>query len=195
MRILLAIALVALVGCDYQEWSAERERKAEEQRVELEREAEEQRIERERNANLSYGPGGWLNWQYVNDGDVQYAPYEGSMRLRRVKSEDHVVNANLDDEGFRASAYWKTDCEEGTEIETSETFADGSPMMLECQRHGDNTWLRAGTLWETLDEPLKWIQDYDGFEVSEDFTLWDWTKAKQYATLQKAKPADSQEDE
>ena len=188
MRILLAIALVALVGCDYVEWSAERERKAEEQRIERERDAEEQRIRRERIANLIHGPAGLLMWQYVNDGDVQYAPHNGSMRLRKVKSEDHVVIAHLDEEGFHASAYWKTDCEEGTEIETSKTYSDGSTAMLYCDRwYGDSTWIEKGVQWSDRDEPLKWTVDYDGFEVSEDFRDWDWTKARQYATLQKAK--------
>lgn len=176
MRILLAIALVALVGCDYEEWSAERERKA-----------EEQRIERERNAKLNYGPVGWLNWQYVNDGDVQYAPWDGSMQLRKVKSEDHVVIAHLDEEGFHASAYWKTDCEEGTEIATSETYSDGSPMMLWCRIRDDSTWIETSVIWNNRDKPANWNDDLDGFEVKEDFRDWDWTKAKQYATLQKAK--------
>ena len=184
MRILLAIALAALVGCDYEEWSAERERKA-----------EEQRIERERNAKLNYGPWGWLDWQYVNGGDVQHVPRNGSMRLRKVKSEGHVVHAWLDEDGFNTYAYWKADCEQGTEIETSETYSDGSPVILRCQRHGGYTWLYKGSLWSDRDEPVWWSRDYDGFKVNEDFSEWDWTKAEQYATLQKAKPADSQEDE
>ena len=90
MRILLAIALVALVGCDNEKWSAK---------------YDEWSAERERNAKLNYGPDGWLNWQYVNDGNLQYAPYEGSMYLRRVKSKEHVVEANFDEDGFHARAY------------------------------------------------------------------------------------------
>lgn len=195
MRILLAIALVALVGCDYQEWSAERERKAEEQRIQLELEAEEQRIERERNANLSYGPTGHWGWQYLNGGSVQYAPRNGSMFLRKVESKEHVVSAMLNEDGFQARAFWKTDCEEGTVIETSKTYSSGEVKILRCERHGDSTWIVAGTIWKTRDEPLNWTVDFDGFKVDANFRDWDWTKAKQYATLQKAKPADSQEDE
>ena len=117
------------------------------------------------------------------------------MNLRKVKSEDHVVEAWLDEDGFHAIAYWKVDCEVGSEIETSKTYSDGSPQMLECVRHDNGTWLVLGVLWRDRDEPLSLTRDYDGFEVSEDFREWDWTKAKQYATLQKAKPADSQDDE
>lgn len=173
MRILLAIALVALAGCDYEEWSAARER----------------------NANLSYGPWNVLYWQYLNDGDVQYSAGDSVMFLQKVKSKDHVIAAYLDEDGFNAFAFWKADCEEDTEIETSKSHADGLPKMLRCQRYGDSTWLVKGALWRDRDEPSFWTEDFDGFEVSEDFTLWDWTKAKQYATLQKAKPADPQDDE
>ncbi|MDA9625671.1 hypothetical protein N9S57_02760 [Luminiphilus sp.] len=184
MRILLAIALVALVGCDYQEWSAERERKA-----------EEQRLMRERNANLSYGPAGHRDWQYLNAGNVQYSAGDSAMVLRKVKSKEHVVMAYIDETGFRARAFWKTDCEEGTEIETSKTYSSGTPKILWCKRYGDSTWIMAGTIWPDRDEPKNWAVDFDGFKVDANFEYWDWTKAKQYATLQKAKPADSQEDE
>lgn len=124
MKILLAIALLVLVGCDYEERSAERER----------------------NAKLTYGPDGWLNWQYITDSDVQYAPYGGTMFLRKVKSEDHVLEAYFDEQGFHASAYWKVDCDEETEIATSRTYSDGSPAILYCERWGDSTWIGKHTV-------------------------------------------------
>ena len=68
-------------------------------------------------------------------------------------------------------------------------------MMLSCYLYGNSTWIGKGSVWPDRDEPFKWTRDYDGFKVAVDFRQWDWTKAKQYATLQKAKPADSQEDE
>jgi hypothetical protein len=167
MKILMAMTLALLVGCDgeaYKQWSNWRER----------------------NAALSYGPFGELDWQYLDDGNVQYAPRSGTMFYRKVKSEEHVVIAYFDEEGFGASAFWKVDCSVGTKIETSQTFSGGSPKTLNCRRYSGSTWLDIGVHWADSDEPLRWAEDLDGFEVSEDFRDWDWSKAKQYATLQKA---------
>ena len=123
-------------------------------------------------------------WVALNDGTgVEYKEASSFILYLKEYSEEHVVYAYVTDEGFHAAARWKVGCEEGTEIETSKTYSTGEPMMLRCQADG---WLSMSTLWRDGD-PVFWRNDFDGFEVHTDFTKWNFSKGRQFATLQKAK--------
>ena len=185
MKILMAMVLAVLVGCDgeaYKEWSEEREAK---------KEAEHARAERD--ARLRQVTGGH-DWQYLNDGDVQYADAGDVLLLRKVKSDDHQVVAYFTEDGiFATQAYWRADCEPGSQIETSGVYADGEPVMLECRRVDGETWLFQGSEWPG-GGAFALNEDFGGFTVDEDFTTWDWTKTRQYATLQRAKMPEPEEE-
>lgn len=139
---------------------------------------------------LTYGPRGNLSWSFVdNRRDVQYAESQsaGLGYLRKVKTLDHVVLGFFPKSGgFSARAYWKAPCIKDSVIKTSQEYSSGEAIPLRCQEWGGDTWLYAGVNWSERDSALYWLEDYDGFEVNEDFNQWDWSKAKQYTTLQNA---------
>ena len=186
MRTVLALYLIALIGCDgetYSEFKAEREAKQ-----------EADRILANRNARLIYGPRGWWGWSYVGESDVQYSSGDSMMVLRKVKSDEHVVMAYLDDEGFSATSFWKAPCTPDTVIETSVVDEYG-PIELECDyfhhaRGAYATWLTVEVIWPDREKPARWRDDFDGFVVDENFRDWDWSKARQWATLKRASQAE-----
>ena len=189
MKILMTIVLALLVGCDgeaYKQWSAEREAKKEAKRKLA-----------ERKARLSVGPGGQGGWQYLNEGDVQYKAGDEYMLLRKVKADDHVVVGSINEGGeFGTAAFWKVDCKEGTQIESSLTYGDYTPVELDCVTFGSETWLYVYFFWTTArDEAPYWAADFDGFAVDEDFSTWDWTKVRQHATLQRAKMPEPEQEQ
>ena len=177
MRLLAAtlLAAFAVTGCDQlDEWEANRTAQAE---------ARAQQAKRD--AQLTYATNSW-RWSYLNDGNVQYHVSNNQMYLRQIRSDDHFVQAYMDQEGFNASAYWKAPCEVGKVIPLSITGGNGDAFTLNCKRLGGFTWAYVGVNWSRDSEPQHWVRDFDGFKVNVDFSYWDWSKAKQYATLQKA---------
>jgi hypothetical protein len=124
-------------------------------------------------------------WVELNDGTgVAYRVFSEFVQYSKYFSDDHFVFAYLGTDDFSATAYWKADCEDGTEIETSVKFRDGEPAKLKCWG-GDTVMISVAS---KSGNPMKWKRDYDGFAVDVDFREWDWTKARQFNTLLKAKP-------
>lgn len=124
------------------------------------------------------------DWVDLNDGTgIAYREWGTYIEYTKSLSDDHYVFARLHEDYFSATAFWKAECEYGAEIETSVTFSDGEPAKLRC---GDDI-VKIGVRWPS-GEPVKWKDDYDGFVVDVDFREWDWSKARQFNTLQKAKP-------
>ena len=129
-------------------------------------------------------------WTELDDGTgVEYVETPAIVLYKKVFSDSHRVFAHLSENGFHSFAWWKTDCVEGTEIETSRTFSSGKPMFLRCKADG---WLQMRVKWSD-GEPVLWSEDFDGFKVDVDFTEWNFTKARQFMTLQKAKQPEAQE--
>ena len=195
MRLLAAtlLAAFAMTGCDQlDEWQADRAAKearalvdAEAARVKDEADAKAAAKQAKRDAQLTYATN--YRWSYLNDGSVQYRVNNASqMYLRQIRSDDHIVLAYMDEKGFHAIAYWKAPCEVGKEIPLSITDRDGEAFPLQCTRLDGLTWANVGVMWSAGSEPRHWVKDYDGFEVDVNFSYWDWSKARQYATLQKA---------
>ena len=177
MRLLAAtlLAAFAVTGCDQlDEWEANRTAQAE---------ARAQQAKRD--AQLTYATNSW-RWSYLNDGNVQYHVSDNQMYLRQIRSDDHFVRAHMNEKGFHAAAFWKAPCEVGKEIPLSITDRDGEAFPLQCTRLDGLTWANVGVMWSAGSEPRHWVKDYDGFEVDVNFSYWDWSKARQYATLQKA---------
>lgn len=193
MRLLAAtlLAAFAMTGCDQlDEWQADRAAKearalvdAEAARVKDEADAKAAAKQAKRDAQLTYATN--YRWSYVNDGNVQYRVANNQMYLRQIRSDDHFVRAYMDEKGFHAVAYWKAPCEAGKVIPLSVTFSDGEPVPLHCIKLNGLTWANVSVMWASS-EPRRWENDYDGFKVNVDFSYWDWSKARQYATLQKA---------
>ncbi|MDB2352756.1 hypothetical protein N9V92_06160 [Luminiphilus sp.] len=176
MRLLAAtlLAAFAMTGCDQlDEWKANRAVQAEARAKQAKRDAQ-----------LTYATN--YRWSYVNDGTVQYRVDGNQMYLRQIRSDDHFVRAYMDEKGFHAVAYWKTPCEVGKEIPLSITDSKGEAFPLRCTKLEAFTWATVGVNWSRGSEPRYWVRDYDGFEVDVNFNNWDWSKARQYATLQKA---------
>ena len=124
-------------------------------------------------------------WVELNDGTgISYRVWGNYIEYAKSLSDDHYVFARLREDRFSATAFWKADCENGTKVETSVKFSDGEPAKLECSG-GDI--VKISVQW-SLPEPVRWKRDYDGFAVDVDFREWDWTKARQFNTLLKAKP-------
>ena len=194
MRLLAAtlVAAFAMTGCDQlDEGQADRAAKearalvdAEAARVKDEADAEAAAKQAKRDAQLTYASD--YQWSYLNDGDLQYRVDGNQMYLRQIRSDDHIVVAYMDEKGAHAYAYWKAPCEEGRVIPLSITDGNGDAHELVCVRLDGLTWASVGVMWKLGSEPRHWQRDFDGFEVDVIFQDWDWSKARQYATLQKA---------
>lgn len=177
MRLLAAtlLAAFAMTGCDQlDEWEANRA-------VQAEARAKQAK----RDARLTYATN--YRWSYVNEGTVQYRVTDhNQMYLRQIRSDDHFVRAYMNENGFHAVAYWKAPCEVGKVISLSGGYGNGESYLLLCTKLDGFTWAYMAVMWTSSSEPRHWERDYDGFEVDVNFNYWDWSKAKQYATLQKA---------
>ena len=77
-----------------------------------------------------------------------------------------------------------TKCKPNREIETSQTFSDGTPKVLKCNEIGDA--LHYQVKWNGKNTDFTWEENLDGFSLSENFTYWDFSKLDQEVTLSKA---------
>lgn len=134
--------------------------------------------------------------------DVQWRINEENEYLMRRVYDDHQLLADLGKDAngsikLLASAYWPTNCEDGTSIETSATASDGTAFTLYCIEYDWGNELATVTWWNDvdLDDLPRWSVNFDGFKVNEDFDdyAWDFQPAMRHLTLQSAKPREEAE--
>ena len=140
-------------------------------------------------ADLSYGDT--INWQLQSaDTGIQWKITEdGYYWLRSVdRAAGHIVIAGVIEGSFVAQASWFVDCVPGTVAETSQIDEGGQNFLLVCDQVEGLTYLRATSFWQeySLNAPLTWRADFDGFAVDQDFREWDWERPKRFITLSRA---------
>ena len=149
------------------------------------------------------------DWQWQRDrglgnrrsSDVQWRIYEEEGYVMRRVYDDHKVYTHLrktDDGAINliGRVWFLADCEEGTSIETSATYSDGTPFTLGCFKTDWGNQLRTGAGFSDVDvdDLPSWSKNYEGFEVDESFSYpWDFQPAVRHLTLQSAKPTEETE--
>ncbi|KAB0300290.1 hypothetical protein F2Z80_24740 [Vibrio fortis] len=127
-------------------------------------------------------------WAWYDKYDrVQYRTLEENKTvLRKVKlNKNYVIYAyKNDDYSLTAMVKFLTKCKPNREIETSQTFSDGTPKVLKCNEKGDA--LHYQVKWNGKNTDFTWEENLDGFSLSENFTYWDFSKLDQEVTLSKA---------
>ncbi|AXV67163.1 hypothetical protein D0907_17735 (plasmid) [Pseudoalteromonas lipolytica] len=118
---------------------------------------------------------------------IRYVDALGRSILRKVyKTEDHVIYAyKNDDYSLSAAVLFFTPCEPESEIITSQKFVSGKPKTLVCNPDGEA--LSFSVTWSDKSSDKLWEEQLDGFNLSVDFSDWDFTKLDQEITLSKAK--------
>lgn len=149
------------------------------------------------------------DWQWQRDkglgnrrsSDVQWRIHEEFGYVMRRVYDDYEVLTGLrkNDDGaitLGANAIWLADCKEGTSIRTSGTYSTGEAFTLDCSKEdwGNELMIPMGWPDTDLDDLPRWSDNFDGFEVDEDFSrIWDFQPAVRHLTLQSAKPTEGAE--
>ena len=119
----------------------------------------------------------------------------GRYVMRRVYDDHQVVAvlAKTEDGAITLISFasWLADCEDGMTIETSVTDIAGEAFTLSCSETDWGSSLGLTVNWSDweLDDLPRWSENFDGFEVDEDFDsyVWDFQPAMRQLTLQSAK--------
>ena len=126
-------------------------------------------------------------WKWHDKYDrIQIMTIDSKSVLRKVNlNKNYVIYAyKNDDYSLTGMAEFVTQCQKNKEIETSETFSNGTPKKLKCNEDGNA--LRYQVKWSGPNSDFTWEENLGGFSIRENFTYWDFSALDQEVTLSKA---------